>query len=465
MKHFGLLGEHLGHSLSPVIHNTIFKQNHIDAVYELIECSENELKAYLEALKKGDYAGFNVTIPYKKTILSLLDEVDEKAQKIGSVNTVYLKNGKCVGTNTDYDGFLATIKRNDILVKNQDCYILGTGGASLAIYHALKDLGGHCIYVSRTPKEGQIGYQELAAKRIDLLVNTTPVGMYPNSNQSPVSKEIASQAKTVIDIIFNPERTQLLMDAGSAINGLYMLLMQAIKAEEIWQNKQLNIQEEELLEIARFYLSLPKDIYSYVQNLSFQEDKTGRSEDRVYLFEKQYVLKISKNKDDLKKEKEKVDWLSDKISGSKSICYQEVDGNAYYLRTLVQGDSLISKRFLDQPELLIRTIKNVVDILRGLDQESCPFQASDSIGTYFVHGDLCLPNIFVDEDNHFSGLIDLSGAGLGDPWYDYAWLLWSFEYNLKTNQFNQKLLDALGIEFNEEAYSRYIPVEYRLGNH
>ena len=249
MKLYGLLGAKLGHSYSKIIHNNLFKLLKIDAKYELLECEEKELKDYITKLKNGDYQGFNVTIPYKKIIMNYLDEIDEKALSIGSVNTIYLKDNKVIGTNTDYDGFLATLESNKIEVLNKNCYILGTGGASLAVNKVLKDLGGKTIFVSRNPKGEQISYQELATKKIDLLVNTTPVGMYPNVDASPVEDEVVFKSKVVIDIIFNPLKTKLLSKAKIGINGMEMLLMQAIKAEEIWQQIKIAVDLDKLLVI------------------------------------------------------------------------------------------------------------------------------------------------------------------------------------------------------------------------
>ncbi|MDE6242349.1 MAG: phosphotransferase [Anaeroplasmataceae bacterium] len=455
MKRYGLLGEHLSHSYSKIIHTSIFKSLDLSADYSLLECKEEELKDYIELLKQGYYSGFNVTIPYKKTIMKYLDFIDDKAKAIGSVNTIYIRNNKVCGTNTDYDGFLKTLKKYHVDVLNKECYILGTGGASLAVNKALSDLGGRCQFVSRTPKNKEIGYKDLETKEIDVLVNTTPVGMYPNVGVSPVSKEIAKNAGCVIDIIFNPLKTQLLKDANSNINGLHMLVMQAIKAEEIWQEK--GIEDTSLVfEDLKFILSLPLDIYKLVQNLNFKKDSVGCSQDEVYLFEDKYVLKISSFKDSLLKEKEKTDWLADKIPGSKSILFKEYNSKFYYLRTCVKGESLISKRFLDEPLVLIQALKKVVEVLRSLDGYACPFHSSESTGNSFVHGDLCLPNIFVNENNEFAGFIDLDNAGLGDVWEDYAWLIWSFEHNLKTSQYTKDLLKELGLEMNFEKYNLYV---------
>ena len=243
----GLLGEKLSHSYSPIIHNYVFEKLNIDATYELFECKEDELSYYINKLRNGEFDGFNVTIPYKKTIMSLLDEIDDKALKIGSVNTIYVKDKKVIGTNTDYDGFLKTLEYYNILVNGKECYVLGTGGASLAISAVLNDLGGNVTFVSRKPSDNIISYDELENKNIEVLVNTTPVGMYPNVDGCPVSKRVINNSKVVIDIIFNPKTTKLLEYAKSNVNGLFMLIMQAIKAEEIWQNRNIEIDVNELL--------------------------------------------------------------------------------------------------------------------------------------------------------------------------------------------------------------------------
>ena len=247
MKKYGLLGEKLSHSFSPIVHNYVFDKLNIDASYELIECKEEELINYVNLIKSGVYSGYNVTIPYKKTIMKHLDVIDDKALKIGSVNTVYFKDGKVIGTNTDYDGFLKTLEYYKIDILNKNCYVLGTGGASLAIAAVLNDLGGNVTYVSRNPKDNVIGYDELDNRSIDVLVNTTPVGMYPNVDACPVSKKVIDNSKIVIDIIFNPKVTKLLEYANSEINGLYMLVLQAFKAEEIWQDKSIDLDIKELL--------------------------------------------------------------------------------------------------------------------------------------------------------------------------------------------------------------------------
>ena len=239
MKKYALLGEKLSHSYSPLIHNKIFKTYGIDANYSLLECKKEELEGIINSLRTGEYSGFNVTIPYKIEVMKYLDVISDEAKAIGSVNTIAYQDGKVVGYNTDYYGFYNELIYYNVPVKNKNCFILGTGGASLALHKALIDLGGNVKYVSRNPKNSDtISYDELNELNIDLLVNSTPVGMSPNVGVSPVSVDIAKRSKYVVDIIFNPKRTQLLLDSNSNMNGLLMLVGQAVKAEEIWQNRK-----------------------------------------------------------------------------------------------------------------------------------------------------------------------------------------------------------------------------------
>lgn len=206
----------------------------------------------------------------------------------------------------------------------------------------------------------------------------------------------------------------------------------------------------------------PKIINDYVKNINYNIDNIGRSEDKVYIFEDKYILKVSSNKERLLREKERVDYLNyNNVPGSKSICFIEENDKYYYLRTCINGDSLINKRFINNPDLLLKVLVEVVKVLRSLDDLKCSFKSTDNMGSDFIHGDLCLPNIYVNENNEFIGFIDLDNAGLGDKWYDYSWLLWSLEYNLKTDRYNQILLDKLNLSFDKEKYDKYIPKDYR----
>lgn len=248
MKKYALIGEKLSHSYSPMIHREIFNDMKVEASYELLEVKKEDLGKAIDKLRSLEYHGFNVTIPYKVEVMQYLDEVSLEAKEIGSVNTIANIDGKIIGFNTDYYGFYQELLYYKVEVKNKNCYVLGTGGASLAVSKALKDLGGIVQFVSRTPKgKNCISYENLKKEDIDVIVNTTPVGMYPHTEGSPLEYEVIQKAKVVMDIIFNPKKTKLLELAHSNMNGLYMLVGQALKAEEIWQNKKYNSSIEELL--------------------------------------------------------------------------------------------------------------------------------------------------------------------------------------------------------------------------
>ena len=206
---------------------------------------------------------------------------------------------------------------------------------------------------------------------------------------------------------------------------------------------------------------IPIEIKNIVGNLKYTKDNIGRSEDSVYIFENKYILKISKDIDKIKKEKEKNDWLNSHIPGPKSLLLIYKNNYIYYLRECLNGKSLISSDILNDPNLLIDILSKVINILRNLDNKECPFESEENEGIDFVHGDLCLPNIFVNENNEFIGFIDVGNCGKGDKFYDYAWLLWSFEYNLKTNKYNEILINKIGIDKNvfEIKYKEYIPIE------
>ena len=251
MKKYGLLGEKLGHSFSKIIHNIIYKENGIDASYDLIEVQKEQLESCINDLKTGKYSGYNVTIPYKIEIMKYLDEISSEALEIGSVNTISVVDGKTIGYNTDYYGFLETLVVNGIDVEGKDCYILGTGGASKACKAAILKAKGNPIYVSRdkTGKKNTIDYNDLKGlELIDVLVNTTPIGMYPNVDQMPIDMDTAKKVQQCVDIIFNPLETKLLKNVKNGVNGLLMLVGQAIKAEEIWNKDIQNVKSVDLLD-------------------------------------------------------------------------------------------------------------------------------------------------------------------------------------------------------------------------
>ncbi len=237
MKKFGLLGEKLGHSISPQIHQEIFKYINKKGSYKLIEISKEEMDSYI-----SKYDGLNVTIPYKVEVIKHLASISDVAKKIGAVNTIY--NG--VGYNTDYFGFKKMVDIKNIDVKDKIICILGTGGASKAVYQYLIDNNAKQIkFISRFKKgKGIISYNELNSVVGDIIINTTPVGMYPKIKASPINIDIFKNFKIAIDLIYNPLETKFLLDAKKigllTVNGLYMLIGQAIKAEEIWHECEID---------------------------------------------------------------------------------------------------------------------------------------------------------------------------------------------------------------------------------
>ena len=207
-------------------------------------------------------------------------------------------------------------------------------------------------------------------------------------------------------------------------------------------------------------MTLPSEIIKYVKDLKYKKDNIGRSDDSVIIFENKYILKISKDINKLYEEYLKTTWLSDKLPVSKTIYFVQKNNNAYFLRTYLEGKTLISEEFLTNPIKLIKLIKKANILLDSINSFKCPFNSKDNSGSSFIHGDLCLPNILI-KDDEISGFIDLDNAGCGDKWYDLSWLIWSFEYNLKTNKYTNLLLDELNITFDEGKFNQFIPIEYR----
>lgn len=254
MKEFGLLGDKLSHSFSPVIHDRILKEEKIMGNYHLIECQKEDLGKKLEELKSLGFSGLNVTMPHKVEIMTFLDQVSEEAKKINAVNTISFKDGKALGYNTDYHGFGMLLDRNNVSIKNERAVVLGSGGASKAVVQYLIDQGiAEITIVSRDPSIGKekypglqvINYQGIQnLKGHGIIINTTPCGMFPNISQSPVNRDHLSNFHTVIDVIYNPQETLFLSYAKEkglkAINGLYMLVGQAIKSQEIWNGVDLS---------------------------------------------------------------------------------------------------------------------------------------------------------------------------------------------------------------------------------
>ena len=238
MMRYGLIGEKLGHSFSKIIHEKL-----ADYTYDLIPLSLEELDVFM---REKEFSAINVTIPYKETVIPYLDEVDPKAAKMGAVNTVVQRNGKLFGYNTDYFGFRYMLEHNHIQIAGKKVLVLGRGGASKAVIAVLEDMGAaeiHTIYYKIA--EDSISYETCYALHTDaqVIVNTTPVGMYPNSGHTPIDLTPFTNLEAVADVVYNPLRTRLVLDAEEkgcqAIGGLEMLVGQAKYAVEIFLDQSL----------------------------------------------------------------------------------------------------------------------------------------------------------------------------------------------------------------------------------
>ena len=231
----GLLGRKLGHSYSPQIHALLDNYS-----YDLYEQEPDTLKQFFT---NTDLNGLNVTIPYKKDVIPFCSKLSPIAQKLGSVNTI-IKNqdGTFTGHNTDYYGFMSMLNRTGLDVANKKVLVLGSGGASVTVIAVLQQLKANVIQVSRS---GKNNYTNLHLHNdTSVIVNATPVGMYPENGVSPVRISDFPKLEGVLDLIYNPARTQLLMDAEQHglkwENGLWMLIAQAKESAEWFGNKQIN---------------------------------------------------------------------------------------------------------------------------------------------------------------------------------------------------------------------------------
>ena len=231
----GLLGRKLGHSYSPQIHSFLG-----DYTYKLYEQEPENVGNFL---KNTDFSGINVTIPYKKDVIPFCDELSPAAKSLGAVNTIVRKaDGTLIGHNTDYFGFLSTVHKTGLRVSGKKALVLGSGGASLTAVAVLKKLGANVITISRS---GKNNYDNLDLHNdATLIVNATPVGMYPNPGVSPLSLDIFPQLEGVIDMIYNPSRTALLLEAQQRCliteNGLWMLVAQAKESAEWFTGKKIS---------------------------------------------------------------------------------------------------------------------------------------------------------------------------------------------------------------------------------
>ena len=237
----GLLGQKLGHSYSPQIHRELS-----DYSYLLFEKEPNQIEDFL---KSDEFHGINVTIPYKKSVIPYCDELTAQAKTLGAVNTVVRRADRSLlGHNTDYFGFRSMALRTGVCFEGKKVLVLGSGGASNTVCAVMKQLGAYVTVISRS---GENNYYNLHLhKDCRVIVNTTPVGMYPNTQCSPVDISLFANLECVMDLIYNPARTKLILDAEErgipAFNGLWMLVAQAKESAEYFSSKAIsdNIIEE-----------------------------------------------------------------------------------------------------------------------------------------------------------------------------------------------------------------------------
>ena len=232
---FAVLGQSLPHTWSPYIHNSLFDAAGLDAVYLPVTVPPERLGSVTDVFRSC-FSGFNVTIPYKEKILPFLDDIDEAAQVCGAVNTVEIRNGRMIGHITDGLGMLRAIEERGVETHQADVLILGGGGAARVAGYAFLSRGGRVTFAVRDAQKGN----PLAdcAEAHDILINCTPVGMYPHVDACPVSADVIARCGAVFDAVYNPRETRLLTLARQnglpAIEGLGMLFYQAVEAQKFW---------------------------------------------------------------------------------------------------------------------------------------------------------------------------------------------------------------------------------------
>ena len=269
MIRLGLIGHPLGHSLSPKIHAAALRACDLEGSYSLFPVAPDDmqsLKDLIDRVRSGEITGLNVTIPHKQNVIQFLDELTPPAKAIGAVNTIYLSNNKLIGDNTDAPGFIADLKRFltlacDSLLSNlqeqapafqKNALMLGAGGSARAVAYALLNDGWNVTIAARRIEQAQqlansftnyqlqiMNFTDLRLSTFDLLVNTTPIGMTPNTEQSPLPEStILSEHTIIYDLVYNPSETKLVKAARaqglSAVTGLGMLIEQAALSFEIW---------------------------------------------------------------------------------------------------------------------------------------------------------------------------------------------------------------------------------------
>lgn len=242
---YGVLGRPVGHSLSPTMHNAAFSAKGINAVYLAFETED--LEGAVRGLKALNIKGASITIPFKSQIIPYLDEIDPLASRIGAINTIVNRDRRLMGFNTDASGALRALEER-IALSGKSCLIIGAGGAARAIGTALKEKGVNISIANRSPDRGNslaaslecpfVQLKDLGDTKTDLMIQTTPVGMYPDVDLCPIPEHMLKKGSVVMDVIYNPIETKLLKLAKRngchTINGIHMFVFQGSEQFRMW---------------------------------------------------------------------------------------------------------------------------------------------------------------------------------------------------------------------------------------
>lgn len=249
---FGIIGNPIKHSLSPILHNGAFRRMGLNAVY--LAFKVRDLEDALRGIRSLGIQGVSVTLPFKTEVIPFLDDVEEMAGEIKAVNTIVNRKGRMIGYNTDWNGALEALEAR-VDLSGKRVFLLGAGGAARAIAFSLKGRGCRVTLSNRTEKKGKLLANELGflyrpwssvdELEEDILINATSVGMSPNDGESPVPKRVLNEGMSVMDIVYQPLRTKLLREAEErgclTINGLEMLCRQGVAQLEIWTGRKPDI--------------------------------------------------------------------------------------------------------------------------------------------------------------------------------------------------------------------------------
>ncbi|KAA3655090.1 MAG: shikimate dehydrogenase [Calditrichaeota bacterium] len=255
----GVIGAPIAHSLSPLLHGSLIAKYDFPFTYSAFHVENDMLAEAIYGAQALGFRGLNVTVPYKKAVLPLLDEIDEFALKVGAVNTILFSDGKITGYNTDVFGFLHSLAVENVSLADRDVIVLGAGGAARAIVLAAKNARANSVRIyNRTyekavalaEKTGSTVLPEDALKSIPdnaAVINTTSVGMHPHVGESPFPARLFRPDCVYIDIVYNPQNTLFLQHAATvgalSVGGIGMLILQGILAMEIWSGKKIDIQD------------------------------------------------------------------------------------------------------------------------------------------------------------------------------------------------------------------------------